>query len=252
MDKKNRSFRGLADISGKVYGSAGNYRPFGSIDKCDLAVKLDTATDKNYGRDGGTLVDKSRPDEIALTLSFQSLSLENLALATRGTLRSEAAGTVTDFAITVSPGEFVELDGISQTDISLKNNAGTLTYEEGVHYKRGGSGIEILDGETPTKPKIASEAQLKISYSYAGIDVIEALTAPQTELVILFDGLNEAENNDNTKVKLYRWSPGIVKNLSLISDKFARCELEGKLILDPTRTGEGLSKFFSWITQKAA
>jgi len=252
LAKFNKSFIGLADFYGKTYASLGTARPFGSIDKCDLAFEVEMQKERNYGRDGGMLKTNERVTSIVATLSFQSLSLPNLAIGMRGSLRSENTGTVTDEEHTVTVGGFIRLKGISQTNVVLKNNAGDVTYVDGVHYRRGGSGIQILDGATETIPAIADAAVVKVSYTHAGIDVVEALTAAQPEMTVHFDGLNEAEGGENVAVDFWRWKPSVLKSLSLIGNNFARAEISGDLLLDPTQNLPGRSKFFRWVSQQAA
>lgn len=250
--KHNKSFIGLADIYGRLYAAAGSARPFGSIDKADLSFEEDVRKDQNYGRDGGILNTSGRLTDVVLTLSFQSLTLDNLALAYRGGIRSEAAGTVTDEEHLVDQGGFVRLKGISQSSIVVTNAGGTITYDLGVHYKPGGAGIQILDGASAGKPAIANGSTIKVSHEYQAVDIVEGLIAAQPELTLYFDGINEAEGNENVAVDLWRWKPNLIKSLSMIGSGYARAEIAGSLLLDPTQTLPGRSKFFRWANQKAA
>lgn len=84
-----------------------------------------------------------------------------------------------------------------------------------------------------------------VSAGTAGRSVINVLTEGQATSELVFKGLNAADNDDPVTVTAFLFKPGVTKDLSLIGDDFASFELEGEILADPTKTGAGVSKFYT-------
>ena len=45
-------------------------------------------------------------------------------------------------------------------------------------------------------------------------------------------------------VDIFRASQGITKNLALINKGFGALDVEGSILIDPTKTGTGISRYY--------
>lgn len=99
-------------------------------------------------------------------------------------------------------------------------------------------GILILGGSIP------DGAPIKVSYSYAAYSAVEALTAGGQIYELSFGGLNEANSNSPVILDIYRLRISAASALGFISDDFASLEVTGKVLMDSTKTGTGVSKYF--------
>lgn len=240
----NYSYSGLADCYLKPYGVAAASRAIGSVSVCQLTPTVDHKEQKNYGRDGGLLSTRDRLIGVAVKLTLESLSVANLALALRGTSTDVASGQVatgSEETHTAYLGGLIRLAFINPTSVVVTDSVPT-TYVEGTDYIVTGAGIIPLASGT-----ITDGSEIKVSYSYSAQKVIEALTEGVTDYTLNFDGINDADNNSPVVVDLWRLRPAIVKTIDLIGDNYATLEVDGQLLLDPTQTATGASKFFRWI-----
>jgi hypothetical protein len=236
----NKTFLGLADIYLKPFGGSGGHRPIGSVSACQLTHSEEEVRARNYGREGGTLNAVRRLDQVGVSLTLQSLSIPNLAQALRGTPQSIEAGTVTDEPYTATLGELIRLPHLSPTSVVVKSGDGVTTYGLNTDYKVVGAGVIPLEGGSIVNGPVL------ISYAYGAQQVVQALTGANSEYGLVFDGINEAENNQVVVVDLYRIKFGLPESLDLIGDEFATLSITGELLLDASQTGAGASKFYRW------
>ena len=64
------------------------------------------------------------------------------------------------------------------------------------------------------------------------------------ELELTFSGLNEADEGKAVLVEIWRASQGVTKSLALIQDKLGALDVEGTVLMDPTKVGVGISKYY--------
>ena len=108
------------------------------------------------------------------------------------------------------------------------------------NYEVRAEGIVLLSGA----PDITAADKLWLSYSYGEYAVIEALTTKAPELQFMFGGLNEADSGKPVVIDIWRASQGITKQLTMLGKGFASLDVEGTLMMDPTKTGAGISKYY--------
>lgn len=105
-------------------------------------------------------------------------------------------------------------------------------------YEVRPEGILILDG------RIGDGSSVTVTYSYAAYSAVEALTAGSGIFELTFGGLNEANSNSPVILDIWRLQISAASNLPFLSDDFASLEVTGKVLMDPTKTGAGISKYF--------
>ncbi|NKN33973.1 hypothetical protein [Marichromatium bheemlicum] len=145
-----------------------------------------------------------------------------------------AAGTTGSTAPSwpASLGEMVEDGTVTWT------HRGTFAALAGADYEVRPEGVLILNGAIPVG------CPLVIDYSHGGYDAVEALTGGSAVYALSFGGLNEANSNSPVVLDLFRLKIGAATNLSMLGAEFAALEVSGKVLLDPTKTGVGKSKYF--------
>jgi hypothetical protein len=85
---------------------------------------------------------------------------------------------------------------------------------------------------------------LTVSYTHPEHVNIEALTSSAPELELTFGGLNEADSGKPVIVDIWRLGAGIAKTLALIQSDFGKLPVEGEVLVDPTKVGVGISRFY--------
>ena len=108
------------------------------------------------------------------------------------------------------------------------------------NYEVRPEGVFIFDNATA----ISDGDDLVIDYAFGGYDLIEALTTAAPVLEMSYAGVNEADNANPSTVDLFRVQLGATKSLGLIDKDFGTLDIEGEVLMDPTKTGAGLSRFF--------
>ncbi|MBF0371237.1 MAG: hypothetical protein HQL52_17450 [Magnetococcales bacterium] len=120
---------------------------------------------------------------------------------------------------------------------------GLITRAEDSDYQVTGAGLLILPGGL-----IEDGRDIKVGYDYTAEDVVNALTESNTELTLVFDGVNTAHDDRTRVVDIYRVRFGPVNEMQYKSDSFGEFSLTGTLLADSTKTGAGISKYFKETT----
>lgn len=105
-------------------------------------------------------------------------------------------------------------------------------------YEVRAEGILILEAG------IADGDPLSIAYTHGAYSAVEALTGSSVIYEMSFGGLNEANSNSPVVLDIYKLKISAAKALSFIGSDFASMEVTGKVLLDSTKTGAGISKYF--------
>lgn len=250
--KTTRVFRPTM-MAGTVYarevGFAGPMQPIGGIEELTLAIdenKINQANTSTPG--GGNRATVNRINELTLSATLQDLNPINLARAIRATHSEVAASTVVDATYTVYKDGLLPLPHIGATNVVVKDNSNATVPAAG-NYEVRPEGIWFYDNANAFGAN--NSLAVKVSYSFGGFDLLEALTRSSPILEMRFAGANEAFADGTYSaapmvVDIYRMSMSATQGLNLISaGEFATLAIEGELLQDPTKTGAGVSKYFS-------
>ncbi|MBS0401107.1 MAG: hypothetical protein JSS18_01280 [Proteobacteria bacterium] len=235
----------VGQVYAKPYGSTAAPAPIGNV----LELGLEHAEDVQRQDDmtqlgGGTHAEVRRVKEVKVKIKLADLNVVNLARATLGTVAGIESGTVPDEPFTVSAlGVLLPLAHIDPTAVTVKKGADAASatpVDMPGNYLVKPEGIVLLDGAQG----ITVADKLWVSYSYGAYAAIEALTTKAPELQLLFGGLNEADSGKPVVVDIWRASQGVTKALTLINKGFGALDVEGTVLMDPTKTGAGISKYY--------
>lgn len=229
----------VGQVYARPYGSAAMPIPIGNV----LELKLDHSEDVQKQDDmtqmgGGVHAEVRRVKEIKVSMKLADLNVVNLTRAVLGTAALVGAGTVVAEAHVATLGGLMRLAHIQPTAVVVKKAAVVIVAEG--NYEVRPEGIFVL----PTAVGILAADALTVDYSYGEYAAIEALTTKAVELELTFGGLNEADSGKPCVVDIFRCSQGVTKSLALITKSFGALDVEGSVLMDPSKTGVGISKYY--------
>lgn len=234
----------VGQIYARPYGAATAPMPIGNVLELGLEHTEDVITQDDMTKlGGGTHAEVRRVKEVKVKLKLADLNVVNLARATLGTVQAVEAGTVADEPHTATLGGLLRLAHLQPTSVVVKKGAdaaGATAVPMAGNYEARAEGVYLL----PEATGITGTDKLWVSYSYGDYAVIEALTTKAVELELTFGGLNEADSGKPVLVEIWRASQGVTKSLALIQSKFGALDIEGTVLIDPTKTGVGVSRYY--------
>lgn len=234
----------VGQIYARPYGSATLPMPIGNVLEASLEHSEDVQMQEDMTKlGGGTHAEVRRVKEVKVKMKIADLNVVNLARATLGTVESIAAGAAVDESHTATLGGLVRLGHIQPTAVVVKKGAtaaaATVVPMAG-NYEPRGEGVYI----SPEATGIADADKLWISYSFGEYAAIEALTTKSMELELTLGGMNEADSGKAVVIEIWRASQGVTKSLALLSKNFGALDIEGTVLMDPTKMGAGISRFY--------
>lgn len=214
----------------------------GNCSKLTFSIEEEKKELQDYENAGGGLLDSvSRIKSVGISLECSNFSKENLALALRGTAATIAGTPIDDEAHTAKIGGYVVFSHIPNPAVApvVTDATGAIIYDDD-DYAVTRSGIEILAGST-----IVDGATILISYTPLAQVDIAALTSAGDAIRLVFDGLNEARSGKPVQVEAYRVKFSPAKTMDWIADEFGKLPLEADVLKDESRSGAGVSQYFS-------
>ena len=194
---------------------------------------------------GGTAATSHIIKSVGIDMTLHDISPANLAIALLGSVTEIIGGTVTEEPQTVYLGQLTLTNYSLISSVVVKPATGTPTpYVQDTDYQVLQGGIIALPGGALT-----SGQSVKISYSYAGADVVQALTSTAKIWNLYFDGMNIADNARPVPVQVFRAQLGAAKKISLLGTDMEALEISGDVLKDTTITTVGLSQFFDIAQQ---
>jgi len=211
----------------------------GNVSELTLAISEEDKSLTDYtAPGGGQWAALSRITGIEATMKLHDLDPVNLARGLYGDASATVGGSITDESHTAYQGGLIRLTHPNPTSVTVTSDPAGTTYTADTDYEVRPEGIFILEGT------IADDTDILISYTYAGYDVVEALTSGSGIYELSFGGLNEANSNSPVIVDIWRLQISATASLPFISDDFAALDVTGKVLQDSTKTGSGTSKYF--------
>ncbi|MBM2884903.1 hypothetical protein JFK97_10940 [Chromobacterium phragmitis] len=240
------TYNGKGQLYVAIKGS-GRFVPLCNIEKLAFTPQMkDEELLNNQTLAGGQLdvVTEVTGVEIAIG-GISQYSPDVLSLLLKGASTNVAAGTATEtvkiYRNCLAP---VSKPIDWSKPVTVKASAGAKgtvkDLTEGTHWMRSGAGIRVLDVAA-----LLDGDPVDIQYTSLAISQTEALTTPNVEVELQFEGLNAADSGNPVIVRAYRCRLGAGGLDLLQSDGFSKSDLSGKLMMDPNRVGVGLSQFFT-------
>jgi hypothetical protein len=209
-------------------------------DKFEITGDIEEKTKTSKGRDdyGQAIASViiGKPTKLAITIS----ALDNAAMALQFQgIRSawtQAAATVVDEAVVAKLDKWIKLTkrNLSDVGFSVKNTAGSTTYELGSDYLVNWATGEIKPLATG---EIAAEAGLKVSFTAIALngEQIRGGTRPQARVAAKFEGVNMV---DNQQIECEVWEAVMASSnaFDFLADDFNGIELAGTMVVPVGKT----------------
>lgn len=210
---------------------ASGYRWVGNVPDFKPAFAA-TKLEHKESYTGQRLPDKSITSELkaTFTASLEDWSPENMALATRGSVKKTTSGAIAD---ELSPA----LMAAGDTWLLNHSNITALVVTDAAAATVAPADIEVdlAYGTVTLKNVGAHTFPLKASYTSGVVSVVPFFTEAAKEVALLFEGINTADGNRKVRAELYRVALDPTKELGLISENFGQFTLEGTALIDETK-----------------
>ncbi len=219
-----------------------NGRDVGNVTAATFSIDQEEKTKANRRGGGGNIASLTRISAVKLSVTMDSFSNDNLALALRGKVDVEASSSVTDEPVTAVAGGLCQTAKmIDTTQAIVVKDSVPNTLVLGVDYEISAAGIIAKEGGSITE----GEA-LTVSYTSKASTALEAMVNSGGEFRFVMDGLND-HNNKKSVVTAYRFKPSPTSGLDLIGDDYGEFQIEGELLADTSIQTAGKSQFFKRV-----
>lgn len=226
------------------------------------AISLDTTDfEHKESQTGARSVDLTLVQELSATLTvvFESIDRDNLALALFGTGSEVAAASVADEIhaapgdLTLEPGGWVRLDNVNVdagTIVMGDDATPTTTYELGKNYEVDEEhGLVFIYSTAEQTARsatvnITAGQDLYFDYDHGGHTNVSAFTSGSGAVKWAeFAGLNTVDTNRPVSLSAYRVQANPLAELALITDEISQMEVEMTIQQDSLRAAG--DQFFS-------
>lgn len=236
-------------LKAREAGSGAPFQKVGLVSTVQQTIETNDITlNDTTTPQGGEYDAVSRITSMSLSINFRELYTWVLAALVWGDATSVASTTVTDEEVTAVPGSTAALAQMPLEITEVTDATGTTTYDEVDDYIMTGSGIEFVEGGA-----ISASTPVKVTYTTAAVDVIEALTNSGKVFEFLFEGENAAGTQKRIECRYWRCRLNPANQQDWINvDDFLQSQATAKVLSDPTKVGAGKSKYCRIKKEKAA
>lgn len=239
------SYLGSGSMLIREYGSAAPFLTSGNCSALTFSPQENVISLQDYTQPGGNKRNEVRRLQgVDMSYTFHDYSAENFARGLRADVSTVVAGTALAEAVVGYKGGYGPLARIATAITSVEPVGGGTPYTAGTDYELRDGVIYIPSTSTIPDP-VAGAANFEVEYAYAAQKKVEALVNPNLQYEVLFLGLNEARSGKRVRVHAHKVSGGVLQQMALIGEEFGAGEVNGSLVSDTTKTGDGISQYFT-------
>lgn len=240
------SYLGSGSILIREYGSANPLVTLGNCSALTFSPQEDVKNLNDFTQPGGNKRNEVRRlTGVDISFTFHDFSAANFAIGLRSSATDITAGTATAEEVAAWKGGYTKLEKIATAITTVTNMAGSTTYDAGDDYELRDGMLYIPSTSSITNPVSGAE-NLKVTYSYGAQQKVEALVSSNKQYELVFVGLNEAQSGKRVRVHAYKVSGGVLQEMAVIGEDFGAGQVNGALLSDSTRSGAGISQYFTW------
>jgi hypothetical protein len=175
--------------------------------------------------------------EVGVTVTMENTVKENWALAYKGSIALQAGATVTEEAHTApAVGNYFALNKKNVTTLtSITSAPAGTTHVAGTDYVHVAPSNLIY---VPAGSALAGD-DILANYTAGNAETINTFTQNETNLYLIFEGLNTVESMKPVTIELFKVNFSTTSQLSLISDDLIQMQLQGRVLFDELRSAEG-------------
>lgn len=238
------SYLGSGKIYIRPYGAAAPFTEVGNCSALNFQPQLDKKTLPNYTEPGGgTQNTVERVTGVQMNYTFHDFSPENFARTLRGQVTQTPAGTVAAEAVVAYKGGLAPLAKLPTSITSVEPTGGGTPYTVVTDYEFREGGIYLPATSTIPEP-IAGAPNIEVEYAHAAQSRVDALVTSAKQYEVLFIGLNEAKSGKPVRVVAHKVSGGVLQDMGLLGDDYGAGQVSGDILMDPSKVGAGVSKYF--------
>jgi hypothetical protein len=253
MAFQKRTYVGKGKWYIKEYGAEAPLLFVGNVSEATFNHEETKVSVPDFTESGGGEYDSVRRiDAVTLQLTkWDILNPDNLARLLRGSVTAQTSLTpIVDEAHTAYQGGLIQFDRIPDPDVSITvTGPGSAAYTT-ADYTRTPAGILIKT--TAEGGNIADETEIEISYTPLASDTVEAMTVAGKRYTLVFEGLNEADEDRPVLINVHLFKPGVATAMSWISNEFLSAPFTGDVLKDTSITGPTLSKYYKVTSARPA
>lgn len=204
---------------------------------------------------GGTFDKVTRITGMTLAINFREFNSGNLAALLWADVNAVPSTAVSDETHIALLDREIVLDRMPKTITSVTDTQVTpVTYVEDTDFRLTNSGIEVLPGSALATAitAAAGDFSLKVSYTCADFDEIEALVNSGQEFEIFFEGVNGAGTQGRINCRYWRVKFAPAATLDWLNTQdFMGMDAACEVLADTTR-GAGKSQYMKIQKEKPA
>ena len=224
---KNRYALVRGPLYFRIFGEGGAWTPFGPTKDASLELGVEKAT-LISGDDGSVLDEQQTAKTATFSVTLQSLSDSNLAIALQSAIREIAAKT--DEPVTVPSlvaGQTFFLQFANVTKLTFDSLA------DGVDYS--------LDKSSGRITALKDTVEAKGTYSTAATVEMGILANSGIELELMYD----ATGSGGMRLQMFKWKPSPAQNIAInAGNEHSSLAVTGALVAsDAVSSDEMLGKF---------
>ncbi|MFI8479641.1 hypothetical protein ACIGCM_03630 [Pseudomonas sp. NPDC078700] len=231
------------------------FRDAGLVSTCTQATETQEITLQNTRTpEGGNFDKKTRITALTLAMNFREFNTENIAANLWANISDVPSEAVAEEEHLAQVGKTIVLEKmpLSITEV-VDSETGLVEFVEDDDYRMTGSGIEVLEGSSLADAiGAATDYSVKVSYTCAAFDEIEALTNSSEEFEIILEGQNGAGTQQRINPRFWRCKFAPAESLEWLgTDDFMGMTVAVEVLADPTR-GVGKSAYMKIQKEKAS
>lgn len=239
------SYIGSGMLLLREYQAAAPYLEAGNCSALELAPQEDVKKLPDHTQPGGgTRNEVRRVTGVDITWTFHDFSAENFARGLRADVTTIAGGTAAAETVVAYKGGYTPLAKIASAITSVEPVGGGTPYDAGDDYELRDGQLYVPSGSSIPAP-VSGAANCEVDYTFAAQKKVEALVNPNKQYEAMFVGLNEARSGKAVRVRAHKISGGVLQQMALIGDDYGGGQVNGGLMSDSTKTGAGISKYFT-------
>lgn len=240
-------------LKAREYGTNLPFQKVGLVSTIEHTTETNTLTlGDTTTPQGGEYDSLDRVTSVGLSINFREIFTWVWAALLWGETTNVPSATHTAEEHVAGVDGTIALDHmpLEITAVVASTGSPAATFDEFDDWEMTVSGLEPVPGGALDAALIAAAAadteyKVKVTYSSATVDIIEALTNSGKVFEFLFEGENAAGTQKRVEARFFQCRLNLATTMSWLNvDDFGGMEATAKVLRDSSKVGSGTSKYF--------